>query len=115
MAIEGCSAEISGGAVFASSPMDFLNEYGGSHTSLAYNTAGSQGGGLMALSSVQIHFGHRLMVSKNIAGTDGGGIALDGWAGVWVIDEGCPESACNPAARGDGQCNLECLTRGCNW
>ena len=89
------------------------SEMAGSSTTLASNVAAGRGGGIMAWASLLIDFQHQLNLFNNSAGLDGGGISLAGNAGIYVADEGCPNSICS--TRGDGNCDPACLTRGCNW
>jgi hypothetical protein len=60
----------------------------------------------------QVEFSHRLVVFNNSAGLDGGGIFLDIGGKLQVMEEGCD---CDILTRGNGQCDIECMTRGCNW
>eukprot|EP00736_Rhodelphis_marinus_P012644 Rmarinus@m.14089 len=81
------------------------------------NRAGFSGGGLLLQSALlTIVLGDTVVVDKNEAVNDGGGIAMIGSAIILersADDETCV--TCLPQSLGDGKCNPECLSRQCNW
>ena len=58
--------------------------------------------------------GHFMDVVHNVAGLNGGAVALLSGARISAHDEPC-SSACLESSRGNGICNPECLTSACNW
>lgn len=56
----------------------------------------------------------RLIVANNTATIDGGGVGLSFGSSFRFLDEGCTKE-CTQSMRGDGICDLPCMTRGCNW
>jgi hypothetical protein len=64
---------------------------------------------------LEVAHNHRLVFISNRAKQDGGGLMLADGGQVVVIDEACPLSMCDAASRGNGICDLNCMTRGCNW
>ncbi len=65
--------------------------------------------------TLKIAYNHRITFISNTAEYDGGGLMISDGAQVVVVDEACPRSVCDAASRGDGICDLTCMTRACNW
>ncbi len=118
MKVEECTAEHSGGALYALAPTIFLsaNERGdGLASSFSSNSARIQGGAIMSWSVIDVGLGHPVTFENNYAGQDGGAVSLDGGGSLQIADEGCPANVCDPSIRGDGRCDPLCMSRGCNW
>ncbi len=64
---------------------------------------------------LEVAYNHRMSFISNIAKQDGGGLMVTDGGQIVVIDEACPPSMCDEASRGNGVCDLTCMTRGCNW
>jgi hypothetical protein len=113
---EACISELNGGAIYAITDVTFQND-GGRSSSSAFlsNKAGLSGGAIFAWHMLMVKFGYQALVLNNSAGLDGGGFNLALGATLVVQDEGCPTAVCNANLRGNGQCDLACMTRGCNW
>ena len=80
------------------------------------NVAMGSGGGLMIESAAaQVAFNHRLLIVRNFANLDGGGVMISDGGQLSVLDEECPLTVCDPALRGNGVCDLHCMSRACNW
>ncbi len=79
------------------------------------NKAGRSGGAIFAWRALKLQFGYQALVYNNSAGLDGGGFNLEAGVTLEVQDEGCPSSVCDAHSRGNGECDLACMTRGCNW
>jgi hypothetical protein len=114
--ISDCSSGADGGGVYAYSPMSFLSTKDRSTTSFISNRAQRSGGGLwIATSTIEVAFNHRLSFRANEAGANGGGLAITDGAQIVLVDEECPSRVCSPASRGNGVCEVDCMTRACNW
>lgn len=116
--VEKCSAHRSGGALYALAPTVFSQLTGMEEeqaSSFSSNSAMAQGGAIMSWSAIEVGLGHQLIFENNSAGLDGGAISLDGGASVRVADEGCPAKVCDMSLRGNGRCDPQCMSRGCNW
>ena len=111
---EACISDLDGGAIYAITGIEFHNDGPSSSTFLS-NKAGLSGGAIFAWHSLKLQFGYQALVFNNSAGLDGGGFHLKAGATMEVHEEGCPNAVCNTLSRGDGQCDLACMTRGCNW
>ncbi len=102
--------------MFAFSPVSFVSTKALSTTSLTANRALGSGGGLwIASSAFRVAHNHRLSFVRNEAGADGGGIAITDGAQILLVDEECPASVCTADSRGNGACDLQCMTRACGW
>ena len=88
---------------------------GGSTTKIEMNQASEMGGGLFGYSpnaDAVVSDTHDLKIIANIAGSKGGGIALDSLAMLRIKPGACP---CKASLLGDGVCNIDCARRECNW
>ena len=102
--------------MFAFAPIMFKCNQSLSSSTVISNTARGSGGGIMIESTtLELAYNHRLSFISNTAEQDGGGLMIADGGQVLVIDEVCPSSMCNAASRGDGVCDLTCMTRACNW
>ncbi len=79
------------------------------------NTAGSRGGAIFTWHSLQVKYGHKMIVYNNTAGIDGGGVFSATSVPIEIQGEGCPAALCEKNSPGNGQCDPACMTRGCNW
>ncbi len=114
--INGCTARNDGAGIYTFSAISFKSKLSLSETTLDSNFAMGSGGGMMIVSgSVQLSFNHRLIMTRNMASLDGGGIKISDGGVLTVLDEECPNSICDAALRGNGVCDLQCMIRGCNW
>ena len=76
-----------------------------------------QGGGIAASgleAILRIKFGCSLLMKKNYAQLDGGGVALSSGAALFEVLKMCPDS-CLPAMRGNDKCDPECSSVECDW
>ena len=107
------NAATRGGAICFVSKVELLP---GAATTIESNRASEMGGGLFGYgpnADMVISDQHFLNVSSNIAGTNGGGIALSSLAKMGIVPTtSCP---CKPSSLGDGVCNLDCMLLECNW
>ena len=90
---------------------------GESTTFVQKNHATDKGGGVYGFSSyakLYVAAHHSVMIQENEADTDGGGIALGQGAQVTVAPTPCSDQ-CFSVMRGNGDCDVECMTAGCNW
>jgi hypothetical protein len=123
--IEGCAAGLDGGGIYLIAPLELRPAAyppaaagGGGRSELVRNTAGRTGGGaraLGALAAMTIASGAGLTMVGNSAGLDGGGLALAGGARLGAAAGRCPTAICPASLRGNGACDPECMTIGCNW
>ncbi len=130
--VEGCAAGLDGGGIYLVAPLALrpaaaaaaaaanpsAAARGGGRFELVRNTAGRTGGGARALGAsagITVAQGAGLAVMGNSAGLDGGGLALAGGAGLGAAAGRCPAAVCPASRRGDGACDPECMTTGCNW
>ena len=113
----GATAEISenaattdGGGIFMYSPVDLSGN-------LRDNVAAGNGGAVFASGAdarLTVSYDSTVLVENNTAGKNGGGMYFEDAATFVVSKETC-QSECNPNVRGDGVCDVQCMTRGCNW
>ena len=116
MQVDSCQSGEDGGGIFAFSPVSFVSTKALSTTSLTANRAVGSGGGLwIASSTFQMAYNHRLSFVRNDAGADGGGLAMVDGAQILLVDEECLASVCTADSRGNGVCDLQCMTRACSW
>jgi cysteine-rich repeat protein/predicted outer membrane repeat protein len=111
--VESNSARRGGGVAY----MAIVTLEGESTTFVQKNRAADKGGGVYGFSSyakLYVAAHHSVMIQENEADTDGGGIALGQGAQVTVAPPACSDK-CLSVMRGNEQCNVECLTAGCNW
>ena len=127
--IKDCSAGLDGGGIYLVAPLALrpaaanaaypsVAAGGGGRTELVHNTAGQTGGGARALGAsagMTVASGAGLTIVGNSAGLDGGGLALAGGGGLGAAAGRCPTAICPASRRGDGACDPECMTIGCNW
>jgi len=114
--IERCKSGADGGGIFAFSPVSFLSTKALSTTTFIENHAFGSGGGLwIATSTILVAFNHRLFLIRNEAGINGGGVSIYDGAQIILKDEECIISVCTPALRGNGVCDLACMSRACSW
>ena len=103
--IEGNQATSNGGGVFMFGAVTLGGMVRG-------NAAVGLGGGIFASGADArlglVHDGS-VLVENNTA-TSGGGLYIEEAASMTVSSEGCTCSG-----RGNGKCDVACLTRGCNW
>ena len=81
------------------------------------NRASENGGGIYGFSNLAeliLDQASSLVVESNAAGQDGGGIAVAEGALLSVSFPACAAD-CTGAMRGNGICDLQCMTAGCNW
>lgn len=115
VSIHGNVAGSDGGAVYMVAPITVDGVLGA--VDIFNNTAGGRAGAVFgsgAAAQLRVHFDARLVCENNSAISDGGAMYLQDGAAVSVLQEVC-QSDCKPSSRGDGVCNVECLSRGCNW
>ena len=124
----GCSAGADGGAIYAGAGLSLgvadsaaaaaaAGAGGVAEILVGRSAAGRSGGGVMAhgfTAALSVAFAHRLVVTGNAAGADGGGLAFDVGATISVEAEGC-SAGCQQSYIGNGVCDPMCLFRGCNW
>jgi predicted outer membrane repeat protein len=113
-----CTADHSGGALYALAPTVFADSDGADEEQASVfssNSALVEGGAVMSWSLIVVGLGHPVAFVNNSAGQDGGAISLDGGASLRIADEECPAKVCDLSLRGDGKCDLQCMSRGCNW
>jgi hypothetical protein len=111
--MQDCFAGDSGGAVYALSEIHFLRS-GTCGTTFSSNIAIQNGGAIASFRPFVVKHGHHVVFVNNSAGLDGGAMSLDEWGSLQVEDEGCETDACE-SLRGNGRCDPECMSRGCNW
>ena len=101
--VEANHASSLGGGVFMFGPMQLSGPVRG-------NAALSSGGGIFASGAdARLSLVADVVVENNTAGS-GGGLYLEEAAAMVAPKELCPCSG-----RGNGLCDVECLTRACNW
>ncbi len=116
MTVAGCEARGDGGGLFTTSAVNFTNEVDAGISSFKENTA-SSGGAIMAYDEyarVVVSSNFQLSISNNTANLDGGGIGLAFGSSFQILDEGCA-SSCSTSVIGNGICDVQCMSRGCNW
>ena len=74
-----------------------------------------RGGALAAADAeIMVDYGHVIDASSNLA-LHGGALGLISSSSVVLIDDSKCTAPCSSAKRGDGNCDIECLNRACNW
>jgi hypothetical protein len=114
----GCRAGLDGGAIYTSISITFGTPGQQSRTSITSNSAGGSGGGVMAFSSVatlRVESGYSFVLEGNLALVNGGGLAFEQGASLFLVPEGCDPFICPPSNIGNGICDAPCLHRACNW
>ncbi len=120
MEFVGCQAGQDGGAIYTSISFTFGTVTPGqqARTSIMFNSAGGSGGGVMAFSSVstlRVESGYSVVLEGNRAAVNGGGLAFEQGASLFLVPESCDPSICRPSNIGNGICDAPCLHRACNW
>ena len=116
--VRACTAGHSGGALYALAPVIFSESDKSDEmtmTIIESNTADVKGGAIMSWSVLELGLGHHAIFENNTAGLDGGALCLDGGGSLQMADEGCPAKICDLPLRGNGLCDPQCMSRGCNW
>ena len=114
VSILGNSADSDGGGIFMYSPVSILSSKVMS-INIANNFARGRSGAIFASGAraqLSITFNVSITFENNTALTHGGALYFEDAAAMIVESETC-QPICQ--SRGDGVCDLECLTRGCNW
>jgi predicted outer membrane repeat protein len=114
--VAGNLAEADGGAVFMYAAVS-LQRSASLGIFFENNTAKSRGGSIFASGAraqLTLNFDVEVTVNNNTASLHGGALYLEDAASMKVLEETCI-ATCQSGIRGDGVCNPECMTRGCNW
>jgi hypothetical protein len=114
----GCHAGLDGGAIFTSASMAFGTPGQQAHTAITSNSASGSGGGVMAFSStaaLRVESGCSVVLEDNWASVNGGGLAFEQGASLFLAQEGCDPLTCSSSNIGNGICDASCLNRACNW
>mmetsp|Transcript_36420 Transcript_36420/g.95859 ORF Transcript_36420/g.95859 Transcript_36420/m.95859 type:complete len:1446 (-) Transcript_36420:59-4396(-) len=112
--IQLCTAGGNGGGIFASSEVEIS---GVSSTTTVKSCTANIGGGIAMSGSeaeLAIYEHSRLQLVDNLARQNGGGLALLSSAYLEVESQLC-STTCPSSSRGNGVCDVDCLTAECNW